>query len=236
LHSALLFETPEQIYARVFRELRPRTPIPAIRVEFCPFANANSFVRLEGGSLHVRITDLLADAPAPVAEALAWILLSKLYRKPVPERFAQRYRLYLNRKDTRQKLERIRQERGRKHHAGPAGDCHDLGRIFEELNFRYFHGLMSRPNLGWSRRVSRTMLGHYDAPHNAIVISRIFDRPGEAARLALEYVLYHEMLHLRYPVEHRGARRCVHTPEFKQAEKQFERFAEAKLALKALLK
>jgi hypothetical protein len=47
--------------------------------------------------------------------------------------------------------------------------------------------------------------------------------------------MYHEMLHLRHPVEHRGARRCVHTPEFKAAERQFERLAEAKQALKDLL-
>jgi hypothetical protein len=54
------------------------------------------------------------------------------------------------------------------------------------------------------------------------------------ARLAVEYVMFHEMLHLRYPVEHRGARRCVHTPEFKQAEKQFIGLKEAKEHLKRI--
>jgi hypothetical protein len=44
-------------------------------------------------------------------------------------------------------------------------------------------------------------------------------------------VMFHEMLHLRHPAEHRGVRRCVHTPEFKSAEKQFGRLAEAKQAL-----
>ena len=81
--SSLFFETPEEIYARVFRELKPRTPVPEMQVEFCRFANADSFIRLENGSLHVRISDLLAAAPAPVMEALAYILLGKLYRKPV---------------------------------------------------------------------------------------------------------------------------------------------------------
>ena len=60
VESALLFETPEQIFARVFRALRPRTPLPEIRVEFRRFANANSFARLENHCLHVRIADLLA--------------------------------------------------------------------------------------------------------------------------------------------------------------------------------
>jgi hypothetical protein len=235
VHRALLFETPEQIFARVFQEIKPRTPLPAIQVVFQPFANANSFIRMEDGRLNVRITDLLQDAPAPVTEALAYILLSKLFRRAVPAAYSTRYRLYLNRKDTRRDLERIRQERGRKHHDGPQGEHHNLEEIFEELNFHYFHGLMSRPALGWSRNVSRTMLGHYDAPHNTIMISRLFDQPG-AARVALEWVLYHEMLHLKFPVIHRGARRSVHPPEFKAAEKLFEKTSEARQVLKALIK
>jgi hypothetical protein len=92
---------------------------------------------------------------------------------------------------------------------------------------------MARPDLGWSRQRSRTMLGHYDAAHNTIVLSRVFDQP-HVPRLAVDYVMFHEMLHLRYPVEHKGPRRCVHTPEFQAAERQFERLKEAKAALKKL--
>jgi len=46
--------------------------------------------------------------------------------------------------------------------------------------------------------------------------------------------MFHEMLHLRHPVEHTGARRRVHTQEFRQAEKQFARLREAKETLKKL--
>src|ERR1035437_10184760 len=88
LQSSLFFETPEEIYARVFRELRPRAPLPDLRVEFRRFANADSFIRLENGRIGVRISDLLAGAPAPVMEALAHILLGKLYRKAVPPFYA----------------------------------------------------------------------------------------------------------------------------------------------------
>ena len=48
LETALFFETPEQICARVFKEVRPRTALPSIDVQFRPFANANSFIRMEG--------------------------------------------------------------------------------------------------------------------------------------------------------------------------------------------
>jgi len=231
LQSSLFFETPEEIYARVFRQLKPRTPLPELCVEFCRFANADSFIRLEAGRLHVRISDLLAGAPAPVTEALAFILLGKLYRKPVPRAYAHRYRLYLNRRDVRRQAHLVRQIRGRKFVSGPQGAHRNLDEVFEGLNRQFFDGLLGRPQLGWSRRPSRSMLGHFDPSHNAIVISRIFDQPA-MPELALDYVMFHEMLHLRYPVDHNGARRRVHTREFRQAEKKFPRLEEAKEILK----
>jgi hypothetical protein len=233
LQTALFFEAPEEMYARVFRELKPRTPLPHLRVEFCRFANADSFVRLEEGRLHVRISDLLEGAPAPVQEALAHILLGKLYRKPIPRAYAHRYRLYLNRRDMRRQAQLVRQVRGRKFVSGPRGECRDLAEVFERVNAKFFDGLLGQPLLGWSRGVSRTLLGHFDPAHNAIIISRILDRP-EAPRLALEYVMFHEMLHLRHPVEHNGSRRKVHTHEFRQAEKKYPQLKEAKEALKQL--
>ena len=129
VQSSLFFETPEEIYARVFREIKPRTALPQLHVEFCRFANADSFIRLEDGRLHVRISDLLAGAPAPVTEALANILLRKLYRKPVPRIYSHRYRLYLNRRDVRRQAHLVRQIRGRKFISGPEGERHNLERV-----------------------------------------------------------------------------------------------------------
>lgn len=223
----------ELIYAQVFRQLRPRTPVPEVLVKFRRYANCNARVSLREGILEVRIADTLAQAPAGVMEALAEILLSKLFRRPVPAESNNRYRRYLNRGDVRRSLDRVRQTRGRKLVQHPQGECYNLEEMFEDLNFRYFHGLMARPVLGWSPHASRSMLGHYDPSHNAIVLSRALDRE-QTPRLAVEYVLYHEMLHLRHPAEHHGARRCVHTLAFKQAEKQFERLREAKALLRSL--
>ena len=233
IQNGSLENTHEAIYARVFHELRPRTALPEIRVQFRRWASANAQVRLEDGLLLVRIADTLAGAPETVHEALAEILLSKLFRKPVPAHANDRYRRYLNRRDIRESLDLVRQIRGRKRVEHPTGAHYNLEEMFEELNLRYFWGLMARPRLGWSPHASRTMLGHYDPSHNTIVLSRILDR-ATTPRLCVEYVLYHEMLHLRHPAEHRGVRRCVHTKEFKAAEKQFDRLAEAKTLLKRL--
>jgi hypothetical protein len=233
VESILLFETPEEIFRRVFRCLKPRTPVPEVNVHFRKFANANSSVRLENGRLEVKITDLLENAPAPILESLAYILICKLYRKPIPPVYSHRYRLYFNRRDMRHSLHQVRQARGRKQMTEARGNCYDLAEMFEDLNFKYFFGLMSRPGLGWSQRPSRTTLGHYDPSHNTIILSSVLDRPS-VPKLAVEYVMFHEMLHLRHPAEHRGSRRCIHTPEFKAAEKQFDGLDEAKKLLKGV--
>src|SRR5271166_6385883 len=98
---------PEEIYARVFRQMRPRTPLPQVRVQFRRYANANAQVRWQDGTLDVRIADTLAAAPEPVMEALAEILLSKLFRRPVPASSNDRYRRYLNRREVRHSLDLV---------------------------------------------------------------------------------------------------------------------------------
>ncbi len=144
----------------------------------------------EGGAIRVRISDLLESAPAPVTEALAHILLGKLYRKPAARQYVHRYRLYLNSKDVRREIGVVRRTRGRKAHTGPAGSVHHLEKVFEELNLKHFGGMMARPALGWSHIRSRTRLGHFDPSHNMIVISRIFDDTRAPAGAGLEYVMY----------------------------------------------
>lgn len=232
VETALFFESVEQIYARVFRTLRPRTDLPLIEVRFRKYANANSRIRLEKGRLAVDISDLLEEAPAPIHEALACILISKLFRKAPETGIVARYRRYLNRADMRHRLQLAKVARGRKAIADAKGHYFDLREIFEDLNLEYFHGLMARPQLGWSLRPSRTTLGHYDPSHNVIVLTSLFDHES-VPELLVRFVMFHEMLHLRYPTQHKGARRCVHTKEFKQAEREFENYEGAKLALKA---
>ncbi len=230
-HSSGSLETLKGIYARVFRAMKPKTSIPEITVRFRKYANANSRIKLQDGHLTVDISDLLESAPNPVQEALALILLGKLFRRSPDRGTLSRYRRYLNRAEVRRTLQAIKQLRGRKVILEPCGEAYNLCQIFEELNFQYFNGLMARPRLGWSIRASRSVLGHYDPSHHTIVITNLLDS-REVPELAVRYVLFHEMLHLRFPVQHRGARRCVHTREFKNAEKMFEGYKEAQRQLK----
>src|SRR5438874_8029178 len=221
------------MFQESYRELRPRAPIPELAVEFFAFANINNTIRLREGKLLVRLSDLLEGSPDAVLRAIAHILLAKMYRKPIERNHATRYRRHVSSHHISETAHLLRQMRGRKRIETAHGRIYNLEAIFDELNTRYFYGLLARPQMTWSRDHARNSLGHYDPAHNAIVVSRVFDHP-RVPQYAVEYIVYHEMLHLKHPVKLRGSRRCVHPPDFQAEEKLFPQLEEAKRFLKRL--
>ena len=207
--------------------------MPPIAVRFKRFTSLNTTIRLREGQIFVSLSDLLEGAPEPVIRAIAHILLAKLYKKPIDAAQNLRYKRFASSAAVTRQTELIRGARGNKRYFGPEGRFYHLEEVFDSLNVRFFGGLLGRPDLTWSEGMSKRSLGHYDPAHNTIVVSRVFDRPS-SPRYAIEYLLYHEMLHLKHPVKMRGLRRCVHPREFKEDEKLFPQIAEALAFIKRL--
>jgi predicted metal-dependent hydrolase len=221
------------IFAVEYRKLRPRALMPPLDVRFRRFTSLNTTIRLREGRLIVRLSDVLEHAPETVHQAIAHILIAKLYQKPISPAHADRYRRHISSEAVTKQAQHIRQTRGSKRILTAQGRHYDLEEVFETLNVRFFHGLIGRPTITWSAHHARRMLGHYDAAHNTIVVSRVFDQP-DTPRCAIEYLLYHEMLHLKHPVRVKAGRRCVHGPEFQAEERLFPELAEAKAYLRLL--
>jgi predicted metal-dependent hydrolase len=221
------------IFLEEYRTLRPRAPIPPIEVRLRRFTSLNTTIRLREGSIHVSLSDLLEGAPESVVRAIAHILLAKLYKRPIDAAQNLRYKRFASSAAVTRQTELIRHTRGSKRFTGPEGRFYHLEEVFDSLNTRFFNGLLGRPELTWSEHHSKRALGHYDAAHNTIVVSRVFDRPS-SPRYAIEYLLYHEMLHLKHPVRMRGLRRCVHSREFKAEEALFPQLTQALAFIKRL--
>ncbi len=221
------------VFQEEYRNLRPRAPIPPFDVRFRRFTGLNTTIRLREGAIKVHLSDLLEGAPEPVLRAIAHILLAKLYRKPIDASHAGRYRRFASSEAMVRQTERIRQTRGRKRISTAKGENYDLDEVFESINTRFFHGLLGRPLLTWSEHLAKRSLGHYDAAHNTIMVSKVFDRKT-TPRYAVEYLMYHEMLHLKHPVKVKAGRRCVHSRDFKAEENLFPELAKAKEYLKRL--
>src|SRR6266851_10424531 len=115
-----------KLFEETYRELRPRSEVPELRVEFFGFANINNTIRLREGRLLVRVSDLLEGAPDYVLRAIAHILLAKMYREPVDREQAARYRRYVSARHMSRKAHLVRQMRGRKRLASAQGHTYDL--------------------------------------------------------------------------------------------------------------
>ena len=207
--------------------------MPPFHIRFRRFTSLNTTIRLREGQIHASLSDLLEGAPEAVLHAIAHILIAKLYRKPIDPTHNLRYKRFSTSAAVMRQTEQIRGSRGAKRYFGPQGRYYNLEEVFDTLNAQFFHGLLGRPQLTWSESHAKRSLGHYDPAHNTIVVSRVFDRPS-SPRYAIEYLLYHEMLHLKHPVRMNGTRRCVHSAAFKADEKQFPQLKEALAFLKRL--
>ena len=222
-----------EIFQRVFFRLRIKWPVMSIGARFHPFAGLRSTITLRNGVVKARVSDLLEEASPLVLEALAEILLARIFRRRPSREARECYLAYTFRPAMRVRIDAARRERGSKRHLPARGRHHDLEEIFHGLNHRFFHGQIPTSRLGWSPRNSRRILGHYDSGHGAIIINRKLDSPS-VPRYLVEYVVYHEMLHIRFPVERRGQRRVVHSREFREAEKRFPQYELACRQLKRL--
>jgi predicted metal-dependent hydrolase len=222
---------PVELFRRVLRRLGIGVVLPSLRVEFRPFAGLRSTVCLRKDHLEVRISDVLQDAPRLVLEALAEILVCKVYRRRASREARECYLAYVLSPGIRQRIDQARRQRGTKHLLPARGRHHNLEEIFHRLNQDFFHGELRVTRLGWSLHNSRTILGHYDAGHGMIVINQALDSPTAPAHL-VEYLVFHEMLHMRFPVERDGHRRVLHSREFRKAEREFPKYEEARKSLR----
>jgi len=242
---AIPFPGGAAIFRRMFARLGCRGRAPHFEVVFYPYAGLSHTIRLREETADARLSDLMRGAPLDALEAAAAVLLSKLYRLRLPAELAARYRTFADSAHVNRRVERARRRRGRRRHAGPRGDAHNLEEIFRRINGEYFGGRLPATDVGWSTAPWRRQLGVFDPGMRHIVINRRLDLPGVPEHV-VAYVVYHEMLHLERaaPVRLRttaGARaqpdyRCrlgLHTPEFRRAERQFREFG---LARKFLLR
>ena len=206
--------------------LGPSDSVPPVEIRFYPYASMRSTIRLRNGRIFIRISDLLEDAPEGVIGALVRILLAKLLRRRVRRAWDDIYRAHTGKADVAEALDEVRRARGRKELGPPRGRVYDLGAIFDELNAEHFGGAVDRPRIGWTLRDGWRTHGHYDAAHGTIALSRTLDAPT-TPRFVVEFILYHEMLHIAIPAELRGGKRWHHTRAFRAAEASFPRMREA---------
>jgi predicted metal-dependent hydrolase len=202
-------------------------------VEFYAYSSLVLTIRRREDVVHVRFSDLLRRAPMEVLEGAAALLLARVYRRKAPRALVEPYLEYARSDRTRMRMNRMRRGRVRLAATNPRGQQFDLERLFDELNKIYFAGSLQRPHIGWSKRNWRRQFGCYDPGPNQILLNRRMDRAG-VPQFAVEYVLFHEMLHVKHPTRRSGCSLVSHSREFREEEKRFAGFERARRVLDRL--
>lgn len=224
----------KNFYQSAFEKLdRQKRQTPDVSVEFYPYVGLRHTIRIREGTVFVRLSDLSKQAAPPIHEALAFVLVSKLLRRPVPPIYSEIYRRYAAQPEICEQANNSRKLRGRKITTAPRGQVYDLEEIFRRINQTYFQNQFAQPILSWSQTKTRRVFGHQDAVHETIVISRTLD-DRRVPQFVVEFVLYHELLHVVHPPRIVNGKRRIHSAAFRRDERKFIRFEEAEKWLEKL--
>ena len=201
----------EQVHSQYFSKNNKR-----IQAQFHPYRSLRHTIEWNHKYIHLKISQYLADAPEKIIQDLAIILLAKVYKSKPKKSIKDSYKAFANsiQPDIPKRKKSIPKGYESK------GKYYNLQEFFNNLNDKYFDNKLAVKYLGWSKNKSYTRLGYYDRERDLLVLSKIFDSK-KVPQIVLEYLLYHEMLHIFIPTTTLNGRRRIHPPEFRQLERKF---------------
>ena len=216
----------KKFFLDAFHHLGSNRGLPVIDVRFYPYAGLRHTIRLRSGQVYVRLSDICKDSPPEVMRALAFVLVARLLGKKIPPVHDRTYREYTLTPEVMRSSDIARRGRGRKMISSARGDSYDLDKMFSKLNRRYFDSTLGKPTLTWSQRKTRSILGHHDRVYDTIVISKSLDST-QVPEWFVEFIIYHEMLHIKHAARMINGRRYYHTAAFRLDERRFPRYDDA---------
>jgi hypothetical protein len=216
----------KKLFLDAFHHLGRNRGIPVVDVRFYPYAGLRHTIRVRSGQVYVRLSDLIKDCPPEVMRALAFVLVARLLGKKVPVVHERVYRDYTLTPDVMRSSDIARRHRGRKMISSAQGVNYDLDKMFSKLNRRYFDSSLEKPTLTWSQRKTRSILGHHDRVYETITISKSLDS-SQVPDWFVEFILYHEMLHIKHSARMINGRRYYHTAGFRQDERRFAKYEDS---------
>jgi hypothetical protein len=210
--------------ARQALERRLRSACPGL-VMVSITDNRNTMIShsRKNGVLQVRIHHMFLDAPPRVIDALVqYIASGDRDASDVVGNYIEASSSRLTRRRRRMRL--LTQ-----------GKHHDLLKILDDVNQRYFKGQMSvlvtwgtaarRKQKKKSPRISIN-LGSYISLDRLVRIHPVLDRRW-VPRYFISFIVYHELLHHALPASRGVGRRNLHPPEFREREQMFRHYVRA---------
>jgi predicted metal-dependent hydrolase len=202
----------------ILRKNFPKFSEIEVRAQFYRSRSLSHTIRWETDVFFVKISDAFENAPVRILEIIGIILFSKIFRYKIDREIRRVYKQYIYEHIDKKYLTAKTRKPSANYTA--VGRVYNLDEIFDEINVRFFNKVLKKPILGWSLNDSYRRLGFYSSDKKLLVISRIFDSK-KVPRNVVEYLMYHEMLHIYIPPVAVNGRRRVHTSEFRELEYSF---------------
>ncbi len=208
-----------RVWRRVL-ERRMRTRLRA-RVAIEVHDNTHTMVTFlkQGGAWWLRLHHMFLAAPEDVLDALTrYVRGSDSEASAVLDRYIEKNKVLIRKLPASEMRKRLRID--------PVGRHHDLAHIYESINRRYFRSRIKLTiTYGPAPRITRPRksikMGSYSSDSRVIRIHPVLDHE-RVPRFFVEWIVFHEMLHHVHRARRgESGRRCVHTPEFLEAERGF---------------
>ena len=187
--------------------------------------------KLRGSSISIYVSDYLDDAPDIVIEQ--FLKGASTYIFGGRHIFGDDYLRYMRSEDFILRKRPVYFKRCRRLTRSDMGEHRNL---FDSVQRLLDMGLLDARDIdntvfSWTTGSNRTKLGYCAQMFRIVVISSIFDDPKVPEEL-LDYVVFHECLHLRQG--YRPFNRRPHDAEFQRQERMFPRYEEMESQLKSL--
>lgn len=175
-------------------------------------------IRKKGNILAIRLHRIFLSAGKEVLGEIFEFIRNKKVKTPYIRNFIN------------QNTHLLKMKPGRKVNMRTRGRYYDLLYIFNSINKEYFGDNISA-SITWGKggagyRARKRTLGSYNGHNSLIRINPLLDTK-RVPRYFLEFVVYHEMLHADIGIGTNGARRTVHSKEFRKREIIFKHYHRA---------
>jgi hypothetical protein len=184
-------------------------------------ANSTSMLsaRMHDGVLRIRLHQIFLHADSIVLNEIASYLKNKRGAMPHFRCFIRDNKDQLSRKPPKKIVVKT------------AGKFHDLSGLYDEINKEYFGGMVNAV-ITWGSRsprcaVRKRTLGSYSERSHRIRINPVLDKKA-VPRYYVAFIVYHEMLHAAMGISLKGKRRSIHSREFREREKLYKQYGEAR--------
>ncbi|MCK5107569.1 MAG: M48 family metallopeptidase [Nanoarchaeota archaeon] len=178
------------------------------------FKGFNGNIRLSGNNLTIKMSKEWEGVSDEIQIGLIQCLLLKIFKRKQNTTNIDLYNNFLR----------------NVHIAIPKNQGPEILRdSFDRINNQFFHGLMERPNLKFNRAINR--LGTYEYSSDTLTISQILLSDVDA----MDYVMYHEMLHKKHKFKSVNNRTYHHTKDFREKEAEYPNYQKIEKRLQKLV-